>query len=372
MLKERYKIGGSSLPRSESKMTSEKKKGIVGLENCGLTCYANATLQCIRHIDKIPWLFTDQRYNTLFKKDATGKRLKQQIVATSFSDVIQQQENGKEGGVLSPRGFWKTLRECVKDTVYDQFCMTAPHDAHEFLMFMLESLHESTSMPVEMEIMKSPPKNESEKRVIQALETWKGAFEKEYSPLVDLFYGLLHIRMECLTCHNVTHRWETFNTIKGSVPTHTGGSPVDLLQMLDIEMKGEDIEGYHCDKCAPTRTTAHRASSIWRLPKVLIICLKRFTFDGRKIHTKVTAPVSEPLNLVTLYSEESPEKEGVTEYILRGIVDHHGGSGGGHYTSQCKDIRDNQWRIYDDSRTMVIPTPILGESTYILFYERRV
>ena len=349
-------------------MDTPQKKGLVGLQNCGLTCYANAVLQCLRHIDRVAWIFTEGRYNTLFKKDASGKRLQQQTVVASFSEVIHLQENGVSGGTLSPRGFWKTLRECVKDTVYDQFCMTAPHDAHEFLMFMLESLHESTSMGVEMQIMKSTPKTNTEKRVVKALETWKEEFSKQYSPLVDLFYGLLHVKMTCSKCKTTTHRWETFNTLKGVVSKE--GTPTDLLGMLQEEMKGEEIEGYSCDTCSPVRTTAHRSSSIWRLPRTLIICLKRFTFDGRKIHTKITAPTVEPLAMKELFSEDSPEKNGQTEYALRCVVDHHGSSGGGHYTSQCKDKNSGEWHIYDDENVRQIPAVYIGESTYILFYER--
>ena len=62
-----------------------------------------------------------------------------------------------------------------------------------------------------------------------------------------------------------------------------------------------------------------------RLPQTLILCLKRFTYDGRKIHIKVTLA----LDLVTLFSEESPEKGATTQYVLRSIVDHYGGAGGG-------------------------------------------
>jgi ubiquitin C-terminal hydrolase len=146
--------------------------------------------------------------------------------------------------------------------------------------------------------------------------------------------------------------------------------PIDLISMLKEEMKGEDIEGYSCDKCSPTRTTAHRDAAIWRLPQTVIICLKRFTYDGRKIHTKVKLPTAEPMVLKDLFSDESPEKEAVTEFSLRALVDHHGGAGGGHYTAQCKDKLSGGWYIYDDENTHSVAAPIIGETTYISFWER--
>jgi hypothetical protein len=370
-----HKIESSSFSTQHSSQTmTDQKKGVVGLKNLGLTCYANATLQCLRHIERVPWVFTEGRYNTLFKKDATGKRLLQQNVSKLFADVVSQQENGSAPGVLRPGGFWTAMKESIRGSaVYGHFAQTAPHDAHEFLMYMLETLHTSVSISVDMQIMKSPPVTDTEKRVVEALEVWKNEFSKEYSPLVDLFHGLLHRRTRCLTCNTVSHRWETFNTIKGAVPQRSAendASPVDLLSMLKEDLKGEDIEGYSCDKCSPTRTVAHRDTAIWRLPQTLIICLKRFTYDGRKIHTRIKMPTCEPFNLKELFSDESPEKDAVTEYTLRAIVDHHGGSGGGHYTAQCKHKVTDAWHIYDDENTHLVQTPIVGDTTYISFWER--
>jgi ubiquitin C-terminal hydrolase len=238
---------------------------------------------------------------------------------------------------------------------------------------MLETLHESVSIEVDMQIMKSAPRTNTEKRVVEALEVWKKEFSKQYSPLVDLLYGLLHMRTRCLNCNNVSHRWETFNTLKAAVPMRSSENdenPVDLLAMLKEELKGEDIEGYSCDTCAPVRTTAHRDTAIWRLPQTLIVCLKRFTFDGRKIHTRVKVPTIEPFETRPLFSEESPEKDAITEYSLRSIIDHHGGSENGHYTAQCKDKITNTWYMYDDETPTQIASPIVGESTYLMFYER--
>lgn len=350
-------------------MTEEKKKGLVGLQNLGLTCYGNSVLQCLRHVPKIPWIFTKGRYDTLFKKDTTGKLLAQQRVSISFADVLEQQENGLKGGILRPAGFWKLARDSVEDTVYEQFRMTAPHDAHEFLMYMLETLHESVAMEVDMQIVKKNPKTAEEGRLIQALETWKQSFTKEYSPLVDLFYGLFHVQITCRSCNSISHRWETFNTIKVAVPKNTDEIP-GLLSLMAKEFEGEEIQGYSCDKCSPERTTAQRTISIWRLPQTLILCMKRFNYDGKKIHTKIQAPCSTPLELQSLFSKESPEKNANTSYTLRSIIDHHGGSGGGHYTAQCKDKNDGLWYIYDDESVYHENEPRIGESTYVLFYER--
>jgi ubiquitin C-terminal hydrolase len=86
----------------------------------------------------------------------------------------------------------------------------------------------------------------------------------------------------------------------------------------------------------------------------------------------VKVPTAEPFNTRELFSEESPEKDAVTDYTLRAIVDHHGGAGGGHYTAQCKDKLSGAWYIYDDENTHSVAAPIIGETTYMMFWERPV
>ena len=352
-------------------MELTQKKGLVGLQNMGLTCYANATLQCLRNLPRVSWLFTSGRYDSLFDKSPSGKRKLQQDVCTSFADLIQQQNEGQHPGIMRPAGFWSATHECIADSVYEHMKVKAPHDAHEFLMYMIECLHEGSSMEVEMQIMKQPPQTDSEKRIVQALETWKNNFTKQYSPLVDIFYGLLHSTITCSQCKTSYHRWETFNTLKAVVPKRTGeldANPPSLLSMIAEDMKAETIEGYSCDACAPTRHNGDRKVSIWRLPQNLVVCLKRFTPDGQKIHTKISA--EEILDLGSLFSEESPEKAAITKYMLRGIVDHHGSSRGGHYTAQVKDPISDNWLLYGDESVFPLAKPNFGESNYILFYER--
>ncbi len=358
-----------------STMDETQKKGLVGLQNMGLTCYANATLQCLRYLPRVSWLFTAGRFDSLFEKAPNERRKKQQEVTQSFADLIQQQNEGIHPGVMRPAGFWSSTHDCLTDSVYEHMKVKAPHDAHEFLMFMLECLHESVSMEVEMQIMKNPPQNDQEKRVIQALETWKQSFTKEYSPLVDMFYGLLHLKTTCSNCNTTFHRWETFNTLKAVVPKRTQDSdmnPPSLLSMIGEDMKGETIDEYSCDKCNPAgegqRHSAQRGACVWRLPQNLVICLKRFTPDGQKMHTKVA--VDQILDLSSLFSDETPEKNAITKYNLRGVVDHHGGSRGGHYTSQVKDPANDKWYLFDDESVYPLEKPAFGESTYILFYER--
>ena len=125
---------------------------------------------------------------------------------------------------------------------------------------------------------------------------------------------------------------------------------------------------YDCEKCGSPRRPAKKSTSIWKLPLVIVLSIKRFTNNGQKIRTAV-APIS-LVDFTPYFSKESPEREGMVQYTLRGIVDHHGSSRGGHYTAQCRNIVTSGWHRYDDESVYPVEKPEFGESTYMMFLER--
>lgn len=348
-------------------------KGYGGLVNMGNTCYANAVFQCVRHCQKIPWLLTEGRYSTLFQKETKPRRENQQALVRAAAGVIQLLGQCDRGQSVRPGEFWTKVGPTVQDTLYEQLAMRTQHDSHEFLLFLLESLHEATATDVEMRILRAPPTTPEEKLIQGALESWSREFSKEYSPFVDLFYGLGHWRTTCQRCKTVTHRWESFNSLKVSMPAGgLGQTPPTIQELLENEQAAETIQEYQCDTCA-ARTEVSRTFQIWRLPQTVVLVLKRFTPDGRKIHTRVAALEGGRLDFAPFFSAESPEREGGgTVYTLRSIVDHHGSLGGGHYTAQARHRGDDKWYLYDDEmiHEMKERGPIYGDSTYILFLER--
>jgi ubiquitin carboxyl-terminal hydrolase 8 len=355
------KIGASNLYKSSSTMT----KGYGGLLNMGATCYANAVIQALRHCDKLSWIFSESGHETLFKREPSPFRDKQQACVKSLANVINLLNTAEERQVVRPADLWQKIHHVIENTGYDHFKRKAPHDAHEFYTFLVDTIHESTSVPVEMRVL-------AEEGTMQfnALSLWKRTFESQYSPFVDQFYGLYHTRVTCSKCGNISHNWEPFTSLKASVPTNVSEPPT-LMSMLEAEFKPETIEDYSCDKCAPERTTATRTTSLWRLPQYLAVVLKRFTMTGQKIHTKMAPMPLTQLSFEPLFSTESPERIGKTDYSLFSVIDHHGGAGGGHYTTQACNKDDSTWHVYDDDSVIGTAGPMYGESTYVLMFQRR-
>ena len=224
-----------------------------------------------------------------------------------------------------------------------------------------------------MRILRPEPVTDADRRCVKALETWRTQFNKQYSPLVDLFYGLQHIIVKCKTCGNCSHRWETFTSLKANIKQ--GAETPTLIDMLKDEYKPETIADYECLKCGPARQEAEQTTYIWRMPHYLTFVVKRFVYGRDKINTPIAAlpkQGEEPISFEAFFSEESPEKAG-NKYRLHSIVDHHGPAGGGHYTAQCRSLTDpTQWHLYDDNSVHEIKGgPVFGASTYMLWFERK-
>ena len=348
----------------------ESTQGGGGLINMGLTCYGNAIMQNMRHMSKLTWILEEGKYNTLFKAGPpTEERQKLQRVTQAFAKVVQFLWKCKKGQSVKPGEFWSNVNPAVFDTQYEQLAQKTFHDAHEFCQFLIETIHKSTIQDVDMRITYESAASPKDVLIQSALTEWKKYFANEYSPLVHLFYGLFHYKTTCQGCNNVSHRWEPFNSLKTPVKP---GESFDLIQaMRDDLLHEETIEEYQCDKCGPPRKQAKRSVSIWKLPPALILCAKRFDNNSKKISVPA-APVSlQPIDFAPFFSEESPEREGMVHYTLRGIVDHHGsGLQGGHYTAQCRHVETGQWFMYDDEHVHSVEKPMFGSTTYMLFLER--
>jgi ubiquitin C-terminal hydrolase len=343
------------------KQEMSENKGLIGLTNIGNTCYGNATIQAIRHqIDFTIFLLQDHHKELLKNKKSSEKTR----LLESYGDLVRELWTN-EKGCSQTRPLWGHMVPAAILAGVDHFRMPVAHDAHEFLVFLLDQFHEAMAEEVTMVVKTSPEK----KQTREALEFWKRSFEKSYSPLVELVFGLQRKAVVCQVCGKESPSWETMNMFKVSVPTERREEPYNLLELMREEANAEEIDEYSCEGCKPTRTKAKITHTLWRLGNWVIVVLKRNENTGRRINTPVEIPFN--TTFTELFHPDSAEPSKTDTYELFSTIHHHGSAGGGHYTSHAKHPVNHKWAHYDDERVYEVEgKPELGPSTYIVMYRR--
>ena len=332
-------------------------KGVVGLTNIGNTCYGNSVLQALRHqVDFTIFLLQGQHQESLKHKSSSEKTR----LLESYTELLRNTWSTEKGEVTT-KSFWGSMIPAAIKEGFEQFRIPIPHDAHEFLCFLLDQFHEALAEEVSMTIKSTS----SDTDVRGALEFWKSSFQKSYSPLVELVFGIQRKCVKCEECNNESISWETMNMTKVAVPKNT--SEVNLLELMASEGKDDPIEGYECEKCKK-KTKATVTRSYWRLGNWVIVVLKRNENNGRRINTRVEIPVRTSFSRVFHPSSQEPSAK--DDYELFATIHHHGSAGGGHYTAHAKHPVTGRWAHYDDESARQVDAPFLDASTYIVMYRR--
>lgn len=170
----------------------------------------------------------------------------------------------------------------------------------------------------------------------------------------------------------------------GSLSETARAGHFTLEQCLNLFTKPEVLapeEAWYCPKCQQHRE-ASKQLLLWRLPNVLIIQLKRFSFRSfiwrDKINDMVDFPVRN-LDLSKFCIGQKDEMQQPPIYDLYAVINHYGGMIGGHYTAYARLPSDKNsqrsdvgWRLFDDSTvTMVEESQVVTRYAYVLFYRRR-
>ena len=144
----------------------------------------------------------------------------------------------------------------------------------------------------------------------------------------------------------------------------------DCLRLFCEEEILNNDNMWYCNKCKKHKT-AKKQIKLFKLPRYLIIQLKRFSYtlgffssSNEKKYTFIKYPIKD-LDL-SKYVED--KKGNVQKYDLYAVIQHHGEISQGHYTAICK-VNDI-WVLYNDSLLSKINNPITNDA-YLLFYRKK-
>lgn len=162
-----------------------------------------------------------------------------------------------------------------------------------------------------------------------------------------------------------------------SVPVSSrqaGKTMIELQDCLSEYTKQEYLDGqnkWYCEKCKKHQP-ALKKIDIWKLPSILIVCIKRFKFLSRGRYAKMDDYIDFPMNNLDLSSHVSSPQREKPMYDLFAVANHQGSINQGHYFAYCWNHASKNWYYYNDQEIKLIKnlSKIISPDAYILFYAK--
>lgn len=330
--------------------------GISGIGNMGNTCFMNTTIQQLSHCPE----FTRYFLTGEFKDDCNTQKKEFKMCKEYFRVLHGLWE---ENCIIRPTSFKRTV-----DKMSPQFRGWGQHDSQEFLMTIIDHLHNALSYSVTIETT-GTVQNEKDQLEIKSIDEWKKFYSKEYSKIVELFYGQDHTVLYCKNCKTVEHKFEPFCSLTLPIPTPQiidgNISKISIYDCFNKYILMEDMPERNCSNCSQ-KGHSTKQISVWRPPNYLIISFKRFNSNNIKNGCLIDFPIEglDINGMITGYRNQS------LRYNLISVSNHGGGTGGGHYHAYCKNM-NGKWYDYNDAMvTEITIDQIVTPHAYVLIYQK--
>ena len=348
-----------------------------GLGNLGLTCAINTLIQCITHTPVLRKFFLQN----IFNENTLAYQLKDVIELLYVKNVT-----------VAPKGFLNKLFTTFPDILH----FGEQHDLCELWMLISDKIADEIGQPIP-----PPPKkleddpNNLDNKIHHMIYNCNN---KKMSKFVENIQGIQISILQCnnTVCHEQYYNPEVFTTMMVDIPSLSSYShshyKTDLINLLLDFYKIEDLasDTWKCDKCEK-QNGARKQSKLLKMPRVLIVVLKRFLMTETGNFRKITDPVDISADLEFGFDNKT------FKYSLCAMGNHLGSYNGGHYNaitrtkvtdntryntnqsqnsqnSQNKQDNQYEWTCYDDTTCYTMKNSyndILANNkeAYILFYQ---
>jgi ubiquitin C-terminal hydrolase len=298
---------------------------MTSLTNIGNTCYLNATLQCLVHIDELNMFLNQHMPKSLLLKE--------------YNDLRQLMSNGHHN--ITPTRFVKVVHHVCNEKKMDLFTTFSQYDLSEFLRFMMNEFHESMKQNVQIPI---PQKmNNIDKKCIEMMIR---NYSKDFSFIIDYFYGITVSILETTKVESIIP--ETFFILDLPISS-TSSTIYDCIQLYT---QPETIDWK--DETTNTYIPATKKNHFWKLPKLLYVVFKRFNNSNHKNNQLIQVPFTLIL--------------GNIKYELICVCNHYGSVHSGHYSTV---VRKDIWTEFDDGSIMPVPPDkVITSNAYCLLFRR--
>lgn len=332
--------------------------GYVGLKNLGNTCFLNSCLQVLSHTPELNKLLD---IKTKLHNNSDG------IMLDEWNELRKLM--WKNNCVISPNKFVRSVQKVAKEKDRDIFTGWSQNDISEFLLFMMECIHNSISRPVTVNI-NAKSEDEVDELAIKCYTHLKESYAKEYSEINELFYGI-HVTEILSIDKSIKHnaKPEQYFIIDLPLPNKTNLNIYDCFNLYTTDEKMVGENAWFNDKTNKKEDITKRIR-FWNFPDILVIAFNRFSFDGKiKRKDNVLFPLDD-LNLSEYVCGYNPN---AYKYELYAVCNHSGGVYMGHYTAFIKNYTNN-WYLFNDETISKVENPqkVISPMAYCLFYRKKI
>jgi ubiquitin C-terminal hydrolase len=271
---------------ANSSLTYHQDYSMCGIKNLGNTCYMSATLQCLIHTEPLKEFFLSQ------VNSQGSLAIQSGFLTKALGEVMHQMwENPQKLESFEPKNIKKAIGRLDK-----RFKGSSQEDAQELLTYLIKGLHDELNEVRKKEYIKMTI-DPNDKDEDTSTNLWKWYQMRDKSRMIDIFYGQIKISSLCPECSTDDKKFEVFNQLALPVSFDSEKEEVviDLEHCLKQFMTNETTE-LLCDKCGAFRTTVKNQKTFFKLPKILVLHLKRFEVKNNTQQLlKITRSISFPL-----------------------------------------------------------------------------
>ena len=255
-------------PQYSSFSSDQSSVRIPGLRNLGNTCFMNSILQCLNNTTE----FSECIRSGYININPNSKFGSNGELTIELMELFKQMIFPSNFKHISPKDLKNAVIKHIPDFVeYKQ------QDAHEFLVRFLDRVHadlnECANVPV-FDPVSQDPNYYDKLHITSAVNRfWTLHIERNKSIITDLFGGLIVSTLTCLHGGYISKALEAFTCL--SLPIQDSGR-TSIAVSVNMFLKREKIEAsWQCLTCKQKRD-AEKSTIIWKLPKILVIHLKRY------------------------------------------------------------------------------------------------
>ena len=350
----------------------------IGLQNIGSTCYMNATLQCLLHVNTLFSYFI----NKYHLERATLQKLNDSVptkgrISQAFFEIINsicRAENNKLNtstsdisnissfdNSVSPDKFQKTVG------MYNpQFKNLEANDSKDLILYLLQIMHQELNYYTKNSSLNAYPNQYDRQQTFQAFIR---SYETTNNSIIsNLFYGSSENLTKCEFCKKIIYNFQIFEFLTFGVFKYNGRE-FNLYNGFEDYCKPSKLTGdnqYYCNNCKKL-CDALISTKILFPPEHLLI---NIDYGKNKMYMPSSIKFDNEIDITKYLSWNYGRN---VKYRIICVCSHYGDSGSfGHYIAYCRDKINSKWYQFNDSIISECDANQIryGGTPYLLLYER--